>query len=207
MRSHESSQRTSSREPTHFSDAETWGQAYDLLAPWAVFEVESGSHGGLVIFSNLGSIEGAWQLYDEMNGSGSWNRGKARALTAVDSNPHLLQHVGALAATVVMSDTAFTFFGVAANLYQQCTGTPGPWVFETISQPKCGGGTCHTEQICLWRLHQHLISLGGTPTSITLQWYTEKKMCTQWCVPTLNLFTEYWTSKGASVHSIPSDKL
>lgn len=195
--------------PQHFSEAETWDEAYELLAPWAAYMTASEVLDDVVIFSNVGSAEGALTLYREMQGGGRWTRTKRFALTSVTSNAHLLQHLGALAATVTTATGAvIELFGIAANLYKVCEREPGPWVFETISQKtNCSGGTCHTEQLCLHHLHQHLLTLDAPPRAIDLQWYTEKSMCDLWCVPTLALFIEHWGSKGATVGSTPSEIL
>jgi len=194
--------------PEHFSEAETWTEAYELLAPWGDYQTASATLEGIRLFSNVGSAAGALALYRGLQGSGSWTRGRRAAITAVTSHENLLQHTGALEATITLTDEdTVTFFGVAANIYKVCEEPPGPWVFDTLPQTGCSGGTCHTEQLCLYRLHQQLVALGDRPSSVRLQWYTEKVMCTLWCVPTLGLFTEFWQDKGLVIDSIPSERL
>lgn len=181
--------------PARFNEARTWDELRVLIAPWAGFALASVQEGEQRVFSNVSVTAEKAIAAVELAASRKAKQARKYAVDEEVDSGNPLTHTGLLRATALNADGGllFTFYGAAANVYIDSKTRDVSWLRDK-ENPKNNGGSCHTEQMCMSRLHDHLLGpFEGAPlAAVTLEWWTELVMCEQWCVPAMGLFVEHW---------------
>jgi hypothetical protein len=200
--------------PDRYENAKTWLGLRTLIAPFSVNKrTMHGESPPFTCCSNFSSCAPTPKICellcdtDRRQLSNTWTVCRGKLIGDIgfhESKKLFLTHLGVMRAELFLEGGAklvWTFYGSAANV---CI-VDHQVVHLITGTTQSSSGSCHTEQLCMYWLHDELVRLreqvGLDIREVRLSWFTEKPMCDTWCVPALGLFVSHWLSVGVVVIS------
>jgi hypothetical protein len=202
--------------PKRYDEATTWLGLRTLIEPFATKKLRSGDDKLAPVcctnFSSCAPTIKACELLCDAGSTpleGIWASQRPKVIGDIgftepkkpSSTAKRLTHTGVLRAEVWIADKklTWTFYASASNVC--IVHGKVEWLVTGVTQSS--SGSCHTEQLCMFWLHDELVRLQQSfkPTMVTLRWFTEIPMCDLWCKPALALFISHWQQQGLTIDS------
>lgn len=209
-------QTLSVEKPARYEDAQTWLGVRTLIAPFATRKLSlTSSAPPSTCCSNFVSCAPTPRACEELCDTPKkelercWSKLRTKVLGDIgfkeifgSTTKKYLTHTGLLRAQLFLEgkgQVCWTFYASAANV---CI-VKDRVVHLITGETQSSSGSCHSEQLCMYWLHDELATLiESQPIKvIQLDWFTELPMCGMWCIPTLQLFTVHWRKLGVQVVS------